>query len=58
MINADALAKDWPQAGLKDGRWVLAKPLPGPFLWRLKDAWKVLCGRCEAVYFNSGQRNK
>jgi len=54
MIIADELAsneKCWPRAGLSDGRWVLAKPLPGPLSWRLRDAWEVFRGRAEAVSF-------
>lgn len=36
---------------LPDGRWVIAKPLPGPFRWRLHDAWLVLIGKAEALLF-------
>lgn len=49
IYNADSLRKDWPQAWLKDGRWVLARPLSGPFVWRLKAAWGVLVGRYDAL---------
>ncbi|GAF83666.1 unnamed protein product [marine sediment metagenome] len=42
-------------AGLPDGRWVIAKPVPGPFRWRLRDAWRVLWGKAEALYFEGDQ---
>ena len=32
--------------------WVPLKPLPGPFVWRLKDAWAVFTGRAVAVEFD------
>ena len=48
MLRADDLHKN--QACI-NGKWVVAKPLPEPFLWRLKDAWKVLKGEAEAVSF-------
>lgn len=34
-----------------DGKWFIARPLKGPFINRIKDAWKVLTGKCDAVYF-------
>jgi len=42
-------------AEIKPGEWVPAKPLPGPLRGRLRDAWAVLWGRAEALYFK-GQR--
>lgn len=50
MIIADELKNDWPQAEIS-GLWVLSKPVPAPFIVRLRDAWTVLCGRAEAVEF-------
>lgn len=38
-------------AEIRPGKWVPSKPLPGPLLWRLRDAWAVLRGRAEALYF-------
>lgn len=37
------------------GRWVPARPLPGPFLWRLRAAWAVLRGRADAFTWPEGQ---
>jgi hypothetical protein len=34
-----------------NGRWVIAKPCPEPFWWRVKDAIRVIKGQAEAVYF-------
>ena len=35
-----------------DDKWYVARPYPHfPFLWRIKDAWRVLTGKCDAVYF-------
>ncbi len=34
-----------------DGKWVISRPLPGPFLLRLKDAWLVITGQADAVRF-------
>ena len=31
------------------GKWRPAKVMPGPFWWRVKDAWLVLTGKAEAV---------
>ena len=31
--------------------WCIAKPEPVPFIKRLKDAWGVLIGKYQAVYF-------
>ena len=42
--------KDWEEANI-DGLWVLARPVIGPFLWRLRDAWQVLIGKADAVTF-------
>lgn len=49
IYNADSLLKNWPGAGLKDGRYVLARPVSGPFIWRVKAAWLVLTGKCDAL---------
>ena len=34
-----------------DNKWVIARPVAGTFIDRIKDAWKVLTGKCEAVKF-------
>lgn len=34
-----------------DGHWVIARPLRGPFISRLRDAWLVLIGKADAVTF-------
>lgn len=34
-----------------NGKWVIARPLPGPILWRLKDALQVILGKADAVKF-------
>lgn len=36
----------------KDDGWVLSRPIPGPFICRLKDAWMVLIGEYDAVRWN------
>ena len=36
-------------AEVEPGKWVPARPLVGPFSWRLRDAWEVLRGRADAV---------
>ena len=33
---------------IQPGVWVPARPLDGPFLWRLTAAWEVLRGRADA----------
>ena len=49
MLDADTLSENMAS---KNGRtWHVARPLPGPFLSRLKDAWAVLTARAEAVRF-------
>jgi hypothetical protein len=47
------VSRDWPQAGMKNGSWVKARPLTGPFLWRLRDAWGVLIGKYDAVVWTT-----
>lgn len=36
-----------------NGVWVEDRPLPGPFVSRLKDAWLVLTGRADALTWPS-----
>jgi hypothetical protein len=36
---------------LIDGKWVLSRPCVGPFWYRLRDAIRVLLGKCDAVKF-------
>jgi hypothetical protein len=41
-----------PEAGLPDGRWVKARPLPYPglrLLTRLKRAWMVFTGQADVL---------
>jgi hypothetical protein len=38
-----------------NGRWVPARPYPGPFVWRLRSAWAVLTGRADAFTWPEGQ---
>lgn len=51
IYNADALRNlNWPGRGLKDGRYVLARPLRyAPFLRRVQIAWGVFTGRYDAL---------
>lgn len=51
VYNADALRNlQWPQAGLKDGRYVLARPIGfGGWPQRLTAAWGVLTGKYDAL---------
>jgi hypothetical protein len=52
LVNADALIARAGQtaAGLPDGRYVEARPLGWPrFLNRLRFAWLVFTGRCDAL---------
>jgi hypothetical protein len=39
----------WDSQEYRDGRWVLARPLAGPFVLRLRAAWLVLSGKADAV---------
>ena len=34
---------------IRPGVWVAARPLAGPFSWRVRDAWAVLTGRADAL---------
>lgn len=53
IYNVDDLikqSKEWPHAGLSDGRWVLARPESGAFRFeKLKAAWEVFRGRADAL---------
>lgn len=51
MIEAEHLREGWPLAETRPGKWVLSRPLDGPFINTLKDAWAVLRRRCVAVRF-------
>lgn len=33
------------------GKWYISRPLLGPFIARLKDAWLVIAGKADAVTF-------
>ncbi len=49
IYNADSLTRNWPETNTANNRWVLARPLSGPFIWRLKAAWGVLTGKYDAL---------
>ena len=52
MHNADDLVRgDWPRVGIKGKGWFASRPIPGPFLSRLADAWAVLIGGADAIRF-------
>lgn len=34
---------------IEPNRWVPARPLDGPFIWRVKAAWEVLMSRADAL---------
>lgn len=38
-----------------NGKLVPARPMAGPFSWRLKAAWLVLTGKADAVIWPEGQ---
>ena len=48
MLKADELTNT---KTCIDNRWVIARPVTGSLKQRLKDAVKVLSGKCEAVEF-------
>lgn len=51
IYNADDIVKFHASClrNLKDGRWVLCRPESGPRIWRIKAAWLVLTGKCDAL---------
>ena len=53
IMRADDLIganKGWPQAGLPDGRYVAARPLPFFSIGRRwRAAWLVLTGKADAL---------
>jgi hypothetical protein len=53
-LYADEIARfaQENQAGLPDGRWVAARPVPyWGLVWRLKRAWDVFWLKADAVYW-------
>ncbi len=48
MLSVDTLKEN--QTCI-NGKWVIAKPYPSHFMWRVKDAIAVLRGKAEAVSF-------
>jgi hypothetical protein len=56
-LKIDELKKEWPEEEI-DGTYYLTKPLKGPLLWRLKDAWGVLTGRYEAFSFVGEEKRR
>lgn len=38
-----------------DGQWVPARPVSGPWVWRVFAAWWVLMGRADAFYWPGDQ---
>ncbi|MEM7416767.1 MAG: hypothetical protein AAF389_14775 [Gemmatimonadota bacterium] len=55
-FDARKLNGDYPDMGGPDGRWYLAKPIPGPLEWRLRWAWKVITGECDVIYWPKEDR--
>jgi hypothetical protein len=37
------------------GKWMPARPVIGPWWWRIQDAWLVLTGKADAVIWPGGQ---
>ena len=50
--------EDYAETGDINGRWGLAKPLPAPFRWRLRDAWRVLKGEAEIIVWPDTEEGK
>ena len=48
-FDARRLRGDYPDTGDVNGRWYLAKPIPDPLIWRLRQAWEVVMGRAEII---------
>lgn len=48
MMTLKYLLTSGNQAEYK-GAWIPAKPMAGPLIWRLRDAWAVAIGKAEAV---------
>lgn len=48
MIYLSDVLEDWPNVTQHKGEWVPARPIPGPFISRVRDAWGVLTGRSDA----------
>lgn len=51
----DDLLKNQTQVGK---RWFVAKPVVGPLISRIKDAWRVITGRYDAVKFAEVEHTK
>lgn len=53
LILADSIRnypEKWPETGLLDGRWVVARPLAVATLWRrCVLAYGVFCGKYDAL---------
>jgi hypothetical protein len=56
IYNADTIQQQWTEKARINGRWVLARPLSGPFWWRVKAAWGVLTGRYDALEWTDQPR--
>jgi hypothetical protein len=50
MLRADELKNNYPLRKI-DNKWVVARGLLNPFIIRIRDAWKVLIGKADAVCF-------
>lgn len=48
MMNIDSLLNT---KTCIDGKWVIARPLKDRLFQRIKDAWKVVTGKADAVMF-------
>lgn len=38
-----------------NGKWVPARPMSGPFIWKVKAAWLVLTGKADIIIWPEGQ---
>jgi hypothetical protein len=47
--------KAWDTTANINGKWVECRPLVGPLIERLRDAWAVLRGNADAIRWPEGQ---
>jgi len=57
MYSLSYLIEDAPKcAAYINGHYVPSRPIPWGFgIWRIKDAWAVLTGKADAVFWPEGQ---
>lgn len=58
MIYSVEQFRDWPVTCGIRGRWVLARPLAGPWEHRWRAAWGVLTGRYDAISWVQTEENR